>query len=352
MGGGPVLFLSYSGVLGGSERVLLDCATRLGRPVLLACPEGPLAAAARNAGLVVAPLPNRSLRLRGARGAALHGLGGLALDAARLARRGRPSVVVAWGARAVLATALAPLAGAPVLAVHHDLLPRRDVAAAVRVATRRAAGALATSHAVARDLRAPASVLHPGVDLGAWRPAPAPQPEPPCALVLGALAPWKRADLALEIAARVPELRLTVAGAPLPGDGAAYADSLRRRAGAPDLRGRATFAGPLADPRPALAAAHCLLHCADAEPYGMALVEAMACGRPVVAPAAAGPLEIVTEGTGRLYAPGNAEAGATALRAVLAEPRAGGAARRRAQTCFDVEASAARCAAAVEAVAR
>ena len=346
----PVLFLSYSGVLGGSGRVLLDCAGRLGRPLLLGCPEGPLAAAARTAGLAVAPLPDRSLRRRGARGAALRGLGGLALDAARLARARRPALVVAWGARAVLATAAAPLAGAPVLAVHHDLLPGREVAAAVRWATHRAAGTLAASRAVADDLRAPAAVLHPGVDLEAWRPAPAPH-RPPRALVLGALVPWKRADLALEIAARVPELRLTIAGAPLPGDGAAYADALRRRAEAPDLRGRVTFAGALADPRPALAAAHCLLHCAGAEPYGMALVEALACGRPVVAPAAAGPLEIVAGGAGRLYAPGDADAGAAALRAVLADPGAGAAARRRAEA-FDVTASAARFAAAVEAVAR
>jgi hypothetical protein len=65
MGGPPVLFLSYSGVLGGAERVLLDCAVRLGRPVLLACPEGELAAAARGAGLAVEQVPRRSLRLRG-----------------------------------------------------------------------------------------------------------------------------------------------------------------------------------------------------------------------------------------------------------------------------------------------
>ena len=346
------MFLSYSGVLGGSERVLLDCTTRLGRPVLLACPEGPLAAAARTLGLPVAPLPDRSLRMRGARGAALRGLGGLALDAARLARRARPPVLVAWGARAVLAAALAPRGGTPVLAVHHDLLPGREVAAAVRRATRRAAGVLATSEAVAADLRLPASVLHPGVDLGAWRPAPPPPPSPPHALLLGALVPWKRADLALEIAARVPELRLTVAGAPLPGDGLAYAGALRDRAEAADLRGRMTFTGRLPDPRPALAAAHCLLHCADVEPFGMALVEAMASGRPVVAPAAGGPLEIVRDGAGRLYAPGDAEAGAAALRAVLADPEAGPAARRRAEASFDVEASAARFARAVEAVAR
>jgi glycosyltransferase involved in cell wall biosynthesis len=351
MGGPPILFLSYSGVLGGAERVLIDCATRLGRPALVACPEGPLAAAARGGGLRVRPVRNRSLRMRGARAEAARGLAGLALDAARLARRHRPAVLVAWGSRAVLAAAAAPRAGAPLLAVHHDLLPSAGVAAAVRAATLRADGAVATSEAVARDLRrGGVTVLHPGVDLRAWRPLPQPS-GPPRALVLGALVAWKRADLALEIAARVPELELELAGAPMPGDDGAFPAALRARAARPDLAGRVAFAGSLAEPREALARAHLLLHCADAEPFGMALVEALACARPVVAPAAAGPLEIVADGAGRLYAPGDAGAGARAVRAVLADPAAPAAARARAEH-FGVEASAARFAAAVEAVAR
>jgi glycosyltransferase involved in cell wall biosynthesis len=360
----PVLFLSYSGVLGGAERVLLDCATRLGRPALVACPEGPLAAAARAAGLAVDPIRDRSLHLRGARVAAVQRLGGLALDAARLARRHRPAALVAWSARAVLATAAAPLAGTPWLAVHHDLLPGAAVGAAVRAATRRADGVVATSHAVSRDLRVPEAsephaagephasltVLHPGVDLAAWTPLPRAE-GPPRALVLGALVPWKRADLALEIAARVPDLELELAGAALPGDGEGFAVGLRVRAALRDLAGRVTFSGALPDPREALARSHVLLHCASAEPFGMALLEALATGRPVAAPAAAGPLEIVDDGAGRLYAPNDAAAGAAAVEALLADPAAPEAARARAER-FPVEASAARLAAAVEAIAR
>jgi glycosyltransferase involved in cell wall biosynthesis len=350
----PVLFLSYSGVLGGAERVLLDCATRLGRPALVACPEGPLAAAARAAGLAVDPIRDRSLHLRGARAAAVQRLGGLSLDAARLARRHRPAALVAWSARAVLAAAAAPLAGAPWLAVHHDLLPRAGVAAAVRAATRRADGVVATSRAVARDLRVSrdggVTILHPGVDLAAWAPLPRAE-GPPRALVLGALVPWKRADLALEIAARVPDLELELAGARLPGDGEGFEAGLRVRAALRDLAGRVTFSGALPDPREALARSHVLLHCADAEPFGMALLEALATGRPVAAPATAGPLEIVEDGAGRLYAPNDAAAGAAAVEALLADPAAPEAARARAER-FPVEASAARLAAAVEAIAR
>ncbi len=49
-----------------------------------------------------------------------------------------------------------------------------------------------------------------------FTPSPLP-PGPPHALVLGALVGWKRPELALEIAALMPELRLTLAGATAAG---------------------------------------------------------------------------------------------------------------------------------------
>ncbi len=124
---------------------------------------------------------------------------------------------------------------------------------------------------------------------------------------------------------------------------------LEARAAAGDLAGRVTFLGPVADPREALARAHCLLHCADAEPWGLALVEALAAGRPVVAADAGGPREIVTGGAGRLFPPGDAAAAAAALQEVLADPAAPAAARTRGEQ-FPVEASAERFREALEAI--
>jgi glycosyltransferase involved in cell wall biosynthesis len=161
---------------------------------------------------------------------------------------------------------------------------------------------------------------------------------------------WKRADLALEIAARVPELQLDIAGAALPGDPPEYEAALRERAAQPDLVGRVRLLGSVADPREPMAAAHVLMHCADHEPFGLVLVEALAAGRPVVASAAGGPVEIVTPACGRLYPPGDVEAGAAALRAVLDEPALRAGARARARD-FDGAAAARAFAAAVEAVA-
>jgi glycosyltransferase involved in cell wall biosynthesis len=344
MSGAPPLIVSYSGMLGGAERVLLDCAARLDRGAVIACPDGPLAASLRAAGLEWAPVRERPLR----RGVAhARGLAGLARDSAVLARRYRAGAIVAWGARAVLATALLP-ARPRLLAVHHDLVPPGSptLAAALRRATARSDGVAAASSAIAADVGAPGAViLHPGVDLRAFSPSPLPA-GPPRALMLGALVPWKRPDLALEVAARVPDLQLELAGAPLPGDGAGFERSLRARAAAGGLAGRVTFAGRVSDPRAALARAHCLLHCADAEPWGLALVEALAAGRPVVAADAAGPREIVGDGAGRHFPAGDAAAAAAALEDVLADERAPAAARARAER-FPVEASAARFAAAV-----
>jgi GT2 family glycosyltransferase len=192
----------------------------------------------------------------------------------------------------------------------------------MRAAVARADRVTVNSEAVGRDLDPQGSlgdrlsVISPGVHLPdydeEWATA-----EDPEVLLLGTLMPWKRPDLALEAVARaaksIPRLRLTVAGSPMNAEGEQLLTKLRERAAKPDLEGRVTFAGELADPRPAIGKAWCLLHCADREPFGNVVLQALASGRPVVAPAAGGPAEIVDDRCGRLYPPGNADAAAEAL---------------------------------------
>src|SRR4051812_21145177 len=115
----PVLFASYSGVLGGAERVLLDCATRLDRPAVIACPGGPLADAARGARLEHVALRPRPLRTRP------HHLFALTYELTRRTREQDPQALVAWGARATLAAAMmTKRRRVALLAVHHDLYSR------------------------------------------------------------------------------------------------------------------------------------------------------------------------------------------------------------------------------------
>ncbi|MDA0173234.1 glycosyltransferase family 4 protein [Solirubrobacter taibaiensis] len=289
----PILFAAYAGVLGGAERVLLDCVTRLERPLRVACPPGPLADALQSAGIEHVPLEDRGLKR------SVAGTAGLTIELTLL----RPQTLVAWGAKAVMAAAAVPCKRR--IAVHHDLFDSPALRGAVRATTKRSAAVVAASQAIADELDLPATILHPGVDLDAFTPTPLPD-GPPRALIAGALVPWKRPDLAVEIARRMPDVDFTFAGEPLPGDPMPELD-------APE---NVTFAGQV-DMRAALREHHVLLHCADREPWGLVLIEALAAGRPVVAPAAGGPLEILDRG---LFTPGNADDAVAKLRAALADP--------------------------------
>jgi GT2 family glycosyltransferase len=212
---------------------------------------------------------------------------------------------------------------------HNDLLPSLTVGRAVRSAAARADSVLALSQAIADDLGLEGvEVIRPGVDLERFSPSPA---KGTSALFLGAITAWKRPDLAIK-AATAAGVPLTIAGAPLDAAGEHLEERLRATAG-PGI----TFAGRLPDPVEALRSAAVLLHTADREPYGMALVEALACGVPVVAPAAGGPQEIVDDSCARLFRPGDPHAAAAALKAALANRKVlGRAARARAESHFDV----------------
>jgi GT2 family glycosyltransferase len=211
----------------------------------------------------------------------------------------------------------------------------------VRSAARRCDLVVALSEAIARDLGVDGvHVVHPGVDLERFTRGPG----GPAALFLGALEPWKRPELAIEAADRAG-VPLVVAGAAVTS--ADYEAELRRSAGE-----GVTFAGRVDDPRALLHHAACLIHCSDREPFGLALVEALACGVPVVAPDAGGPREIVDESCGRLYPPGDAAAAAGAIREVAAgRARLSAAARLRAERHFDLRESRRAWSEAVESVA-
>jgi len=344
------LFVSYTSLLGGAERILLDHATALPGLVALACPEGPLAERARTAGIEVVPLKRRRVELRATVGDRLAmplRIWSQGREVHRIATALRPGCIVAWGMRPLLSCA-AGLRGLrprpPLVFQHNDLMPGPLIGRAVRAAARRADLTIALSQAIVDDLgpthELAIEIVRPGVDLTHFRPAERPSPTPPTALLLGAIVDWKRPDLALEIIAlatlELSDLRLTLAGAPVAEAGGELLAELKRRASQPDLAGRVDFIGQVEDIPAALATCTCLLHCADREPYGMALVEALACGRPIVAPAAAGPLEIVDTSCGVLYPPGDARAAVTALVDVVNRAFGlGRSARTRAETEFD-----------------
>jgi glycosyltransferase involved in cell wall biosynthesis/GT2 family glycosyltransferase len=349
-----ILFVSYAGVLGGAERLLVDCARGVEHECAIACPDGALAESAAAHGVRTFPLRGRDLRMRARHpGRTLADLSGHALELRRLAAAVEPELIVAWSMRPLLAAvALHGAGGRPLAFQHNDFLPR-GLEPLVRRAAAHADLITAPSRAVLDDLRASGGrpdrvlVVAPGVDLARFDPDAEPQ-APPEILLLGAITPWKHPELALEVLVRVraalPQARLRVAGAPLPGDGASQAllDALHERSRRPDLAGAVQLTGQLPDPAKALARAAVLLHCAEREPFGIAIAEALAAGRPVVVPDRAGPAEIVDASCGVRYPPGDAGAAAAAIVAILDDRerarRLGAGGRARASAHFELAA--------------
>ncbi len=332
------LLISYSGALGGAERALVEFSGGLGGDCCMACPPGALAEAARERGMRVFSLRPRSLELRRRPIRAATALVGHARETDALITALEPEIVIAWGMRSAIALLGTP-AGllarprglrAPVVFGHCDFLPGPSIGAVVRRAAASADRVLVLSSAVAADLDPSGRlgdrivVVYPGVDIDHFAASTQGVVEPPEIVVVGALVGWKHPELALEILAQVrrrrPEVRLRLVGGPLESSGQALIERLRARASEPDLAGAVEFTGPVADVGPELARASILLHCALREPFGVALVEALAAGRPVVAPDAAGPREIVDRSCGVLYAPGDVGAAASSVLALLADP--------------------------------
>lgn len=185
----------------------------------------------------------------------------------------------------------------------------RAVAAPFRVWDRRStatvtrfvANSAHTRERIQRCYGRDADVVPPPVDTDWFHPDQA-VPREDFFLVVSALEPYKRVDLVIEAAnrARVP-LRVV-------GDGS-LADSLRARAGPTvAMLGRVSEERLRALYRRARA-----LLFPQVEDFGLAAVEAQACGCPVIAYAAGGALETVTEQTGVLVHEQNVSAWVAAL---------------------------------------
>jgi glycosyltransferase involved in cell wall biosynthesis len=169
--------------------------------------------------------------------------------------------------------------------------------------------------------------------------------EAPLVGIVGHVQEWKGQLLVAEAVARarrdVPELRCLVVGG-THRFGAAYGERLRERIGAPDLAGHVVWPGARRDVAACMDAMDVVIHASTREPFGRVLLEAMAVGRPVIAPREGGPTEIVADGeSGLLVAPRDADALAAAIVTLLRDParRAamGRAARARVGAVFGIQ---------------
>jgi glycosyltransferase involved in cell wall biosynthesis len=237
------------------------------------------------------------------------------------ARRFRPDVVHAHFLvpTGLIAATAAP--GAPLVVTAHGRDVRNvgaipGVAAATRRVVRRAAAIVAVSDYLRRELdakipeaRGKTHVLDSGVDLERFRELPSPDGETRF-LFVGSLTPRKNVLRLANAVERLNDGTLTFVG-----DGPLRAH-LEGRPGI-TLAGRV----PHDDLPGFLAAAHVVCQPSLIEPFGQALLEAMATGRSVVATKIGGPPEFVPPGAGVLVDPTDEEALAEALREAAALPR-------------------------------
>ncbi|MFO7320696.1 MAG: glycosyltransferase family 4 protein [Chloroflexota bacterium] len=154
--------------------------------------------------------------------------------------------------------------------------------------------------------------------------------------------------MARQVALQIPEARFIVAGENVHGQSAdeAYKQRILQAAkNDPLLRDRLVYLGFRDDVERVMAAADVLVCSSQFESYGMAIVEAMACAKPVVATRRGGPSETVVHGeTGFLVDPGDAEGLARHVITLLQNPdlraRIGAAGRARVEARFSAQAQA------------
>jgi glycosyltransferase involved in cell wall biosynthesis len=177
---------------------------------------------------------------------------------------------------------------------------------------------IANSAATAQTLprgRVKIDVVHPAVPL---LPAAPPRTGRPYRVgVVGRLSPWKGQHVFLDAFAEAfagSDAEARLIGAAL-FEEQAYEAELRSKVDRLGLSGRVEFCGHRDDIAAELADLDVVVHCSTIpEPFGQVVVEAMSAGRPVIAAAAGGPLEIVTDGVdGLLTPPGDVGALASAL---------------------------------------
>lgn len=229
-------------------------------------------------------------------------------------RRSAPDLLVHWMSKAQiygsLAATLAGAGGRSVWWQHAVTLG----SAIDRVATALPARAIGTSSRIAAEAQArvwphsPTFTVYPGS--GEHRPSAiavanareriGPALRPTTIVCVARLQPWKGQHHLISAVARLVALGhdvgLVLVGGTVFGESNAYEQELQASVAEQGLEGRVYMAGQVDDAAPYLALADIFVSASDVEPFGIALVEAMAAGLPIVAVRAGGPREILEDG--------------------------------------------------------
>lgn len=382
-----VLFLNPTGRWGGAESSLVDvlASLRQAEPSwalhVVAASEGPLIerAAALGATAEVLPFPPDLARL-GERGRTSSTAQSwrFAAEVARVApsatryrqalgraiARFGPDVVHTNGLKMHLLGAWASRKPPLVWHLHDYLGPRPMTTRLLRWHHARCAAVIANSASVAADARRVLSngmnvvVVRNAVDLSRFSTSgeradldrlAGLTPAAPGTVRVGLVATfsrWKGHRTFLDAIARVPPqlpLRAYIIGAAVyHTDRSQYSlDELREAAASLGIADRVGFTGLVPRPETVFRALDVVVHASTAaEPFGLVIAEAMACGRAVIVANAGGAAELVTPGEDALaHAPGDAADLAVQIGKLLTDhelrARLGRMGRRTAERSFD-----------------
>ncbi|HEV2736403.1 MAG TPA: glycosyltransferase family 4 protein, partial [Longimicrobiaceae bacterium] len=283
----------------------------------------------------------------------------------RIVRALAPDVVHSNGFKMHVLGLMARPAGVPLVWHVHDFGGRRPLMGRVlRAGAGRCAAVVANSRSVAADVRAvcggavPVHAVYNAIDLARFAPdgpvldldaAAGLHPAPAGTIRVGLVATlgwWKGHETFLRAVSllppRLPVRAYVVGGALYETEGSQLTvEGLRRSAAGLGIADRVGFTGFVEEPAAAMRALDVVVHAStEPEPFGLVIVEALACGRALVASQAGGAAELFAPGETALgHPPGDAERLAAAIAALAADPelraRLGSAGRREMVRSFD-----------------
>ncbi|MCZ7862300.1 glycosyltransferase family 4 protein [Agrobacterium salinitolerans] len=343
------LFVSHTGEKGGAELFLTDL-VKAGPHSWRACfLSGGAAAddlidAGRTPVMLSAGKKMLSIRRDASFGALLRGAADVVAVAWQLSREARRyDVICANSQKALFVCALAAtFSRRPLVWILHDIVTDPAFSAANRRASLAFARLFARLVAVNSEETGRAFIEAGGeadkvrIVYNGFDPAKARIYEPgaaarlraelglgpqPLVGLFGRLSEWKGQHVFLDAIAAMEGVQAVIVGGALFGQ-EAYEARIREQASRLGLEGRVRFLGFRPDVPELMAAMDVVAHTSIvAEPFGRVVVEAMMCGRPVVATRGGGVTEIIRDGeTGLLVPPGNASALAAAIGRILSQP--------------------------------
>ena len=345
-----IVYLNPSGHLGGAETSLctLLASVRAAEPSfelrLILGEPGPLADMARDLGVEVAvrPFPASLRRLGDAGRSRFESVSALLTAAPATARYAwklasslrnmRPDIIHTNGLKMHLLGAWTCPSGSSLIWHIHDYVGRRRIMRELmRPFRNRCRRVIANSKSVAADVERvfpsiPIKPIYNAIDLERFSPGGSKldldalaglTPAAPGTIragLIGTFAKWKGHKVFLEALAGLPAglpIRAYIIGAPIYQTiGSQWTrQELEQEVDRLGLRGKVGFTGFLGDVAPAIRSLDMVVHAStDPEPFGMVIIEGMACGRAVIASQAGGASELFRDGENALgHRPGDSD---------------------------------------------